>query len=510
MNYLRRKYMALMRGVNFRGYLRAASGYPLTLTDCMDSDIVSLSVAGNAVQDGTPSPDAPVEVVGVGDKTANLFDYEYFFDNCITGILSRLVYEMKPNTNYTVSTNIPVAGGYTSVFLSTGEVETVTTKNDGVSEEKPRTVMSDENGKITITLRTATYSEAIAVNKDDFTNGKYWIMLLEGTYTADTMPEYEPYGYRVPIECRGQNLFDVSKAISDGVVSDNGITAKNIDFFLEAGTYSLQITANASCSVFLRKGQVGNGYFEKLDFVADVPKIATFTFDSDMYLRISTFATDVMFYDIQILEGTYTAETMPPYEPYYHDTVNIYTDKPLYGIDDYTDSITLDFEKKKATKTQRICERIITEPQKTKPVYRVLDDVVRFSFDAGKILGLKNHTMMSNMLADIGISFLGNKECIFFHRDYNANLYFSFNKSRINYEDGDDSTVLYEKCKDYLTEHQLIVYYVLLEPTETDISDTIDWDSLSLHLQKGTNIITSTATVEPTGMTAQYYSTKEE
>ena len=30
-----------------------------------------------------------------------------------------------------------------------------------------------------------------------------------------------------------------------------------------------------------------------------------------------------------------------------------------------------------------------------------------------------------------------------------------------------------------------------------------------LHLHKGTNILTSTATVEPTGMTAEYYSSKE-
>ena len=62
MSYLRKKLQAIMACADFKGYLREVTCYPpLTLTDCMGSDLVSLSVTGNAVQDGTPSPDAPVE-----------------------------------------------------------------------------------------------------------------------------------------------------------------------------------------------------------------------------------------------------------------------------------------------------------------------------------------------------------------------------------------------------------------------------------------------------------------
>lgn len=273
MNYLRRKYMALMRGVNFRGYLRKASGYPLTLTDCMDSDIVSLSVAGNAVQDGKPSPDAPVEVVGVGDKT-------------------------------------------------------------------------------------------------------------------------EPYGYRVPIEC------------------DTG------------------------------------------------------------------------------------------------DTVNIYTDKPLYGIDDYTDSITLDFEKKKAVRTDKTREIILS----AMAVYKKFDNVIRFSQSLNPNISYKGARMMCDKLQCLGEgknAFTGNFECLFMHIDFNKYYYFSLNKARIGAEDTDTDSQLVEKANAYLADNPITAYYKLGTPTETDISDTIDWDSLSLHLHKGTNILTSTATVEPTGMTAEYYSSKE-
>ncbi|MDY3030781.1 MAG: hypothetical protein SOS24_03340 [Clostridia bacterium] len=270
MNYLRRKYMALMRGVNFRGYLRKVSGYPLTLTDCMDSDIVSLSVAGNAVQDGTPSPDAPVEVVGVGDKT-------------------------------------------------------------------------------------------------------------------------EPYGYRVPIEC------------------DTG------------------------------------------------------------------------------------------------DTVNIYTDKPLYGIDDYTDSITLDFEKKKAVRTDKTREIILS----TMGVYRKCENVIRFAIALSSYKGARMMCNGLKCLAEGKQAFTGNFECLFMHTDLNTRCYFSLNKTRIGAEDTDTDSQLIEKANAYLADNPITAYYKLGIPIETDISDTIDWDSLSLHLQKSTNILTSTATVKPTGMTAEYYSSKE-
>ncbi|MGN1132268.1 MAG: hypothetical protein ACI4RL_05140, partial [Ruminococcus sp.] len=69
MNYLQRKKWAIMRAGSFHGYLRTTSGYPLTLTDSIPGYPVSLSVSGNTVQNGTPSPDNPVEVQGCGELT---------------------------------------------------------------------------------------------------------------------------------------------------------------------------------------------------------------------------------------------------------------------------------------------------------------------------------------------------------------------------------------------------------------------------------------------------------
>lgn len=75
---LRRKRMILMDG-QWYGYLRTASGNPLTLQNA--KRLRKLTIYGNAVQDGTPSPDAPVEVQLCGDRTGNLFDIGELEDN---------------------------------------------------------------------------------------------------------------------------------------------------------------------------------------------------------------------------------------------------------------------------------------------------------------------------------------------------------------------------------------------------------------------------------------------
>ena len=69
---LRRKRLRLMRDTQWRGYARTATGNPILLSQVRS--MANLSVLGNSAQSGTPSPDNPVEVVGSGERTGNLFD----------------------------------------------------------------------------------------------------------------------------------------------------------------------------------------------------------------------------------------------------------------------------------------------------------------------------------------------------------------------------------------------------------------------------------------------------
>ena len=77
MNYLQKKKLAFMSIVNrVKGFVRTVSGVPpLTLEKCVDdSSLIGCKVYGNSVQNGTPSPDNPIKVESVGDRTAQLFN----------------------------------------------------------------------------------------------------------------------------------------------------------------------------------------------------------------------------------------------------------------------------------------------------------------------------------------------------------------------------------------------------------------------------------------------------
>ena len=365
MNYLRRKYMALMRGVNFRGYLRKASGYPLTLTDCMDSDIVSLSVAGNAVQDGTPSPDAPVEVVGVGDKT-------------------------------------------------------------------------------------------------------------------------EPYVYRVPIECRGRNLFDgifeQGHVLDSSVISPNRIKSKQI-FPVKAGeTYA--ISSDCDGFDFVLGNYRSYPYANYVTGTGWASGSAVLKCNGDGYLTIMVRKQgdkvikpeDVSAYKFMLTK----TDMATPYEPYYHDTVNIYTDKPLYGVDG------VPYEEKVLTGNESWSK------------YTELTDT--YAFVSG--LGYSDWTYdkaYSNYFprnSSVGYDKEG-----FASGDNSSRVYFRINKDRLNSEFTLDAWKAWLKEK-YDSENPVKVYFKKQTETQPQLNG-------QLHLHKGTNILTSTATVEPTGMTAEYYSSKE-
>lgn len=73
MGYFDMKIRAMKAVINSaaKRIIRTVTGIPpLTLTDC-GGELVSMEIDGNSVQNGTPTPDTPVEMVSVGERTAN-------------------------------------------------------------------------------------------------------------------------------------------------------------------------------------------------------------------------------------------------------------------------------------------------------------------------------------------------------------------------------------------------------------------------------------------------------
>lgn len=55
-----------------------ASGYPISLTDHLEGEsVIDYKVYGNSVQDGTPSPDSPIEIESVGDLVTDTSSENY-------------------------------------------------------------------------------------------------------------------------------------------------------------------------------------------------------------------------------------------------------------------------------------------------------------------------------------------------------------------------------------------------------------------------------------------------
>lgn len=70
MNYFQKKKLAFMSIVNsVKGFIRAVTGaLPLTLEGCVDEEsIIDYTLYGQSVQNGTPTPETPVEVESVGE-----------------------------------------------------------------------------------------------------------------------------------------------------------------------------------------------------------------------------------------------------------------------------------------------------------------------------------------------------------------------------------------------------------------------------------------------------------
>ena len=392
MSYLRKKLQAIMACADFKGYLREVTGAPpLTLADCMGSDLVSLSVTGNAVQDGTPSPDAPVEVQGVGEKTGNLFDINNL-NLCMTST-SSIDYTPK------VENGVFYSGGQLGKasgrfpYVEIGDAETVTISFT-VSGEAPSGYIYgfdgvDDDGVVIGNVILNNFSNSLGTITFTYTGAKQYIgicafsqnrygvalsniQVLEGSHTAETIPQYEPYGYKVPVKVGGINLFDVSQitGTSGGYVQEGEIYVigypyqtgftpekflamtglKEGDTVTTAADYEQvyqppnPTSPGAQWITFAKKPSAPADLSNVQFGIKGALKTTTIPegFNSDnyngMYIYGGSGTTETgqvraIYRNLRVYKGTYTADTMPTYEPYHEPQMfNVYMDKPLYEM----------------------------------------------------------------------------------------------------------------------------------------------------------------------------------
>ena len=113
----------------------------------------------------------------------NLFEPNYFNENSEAGNITRkLKYKLKPNTQYTCSSNIPKADGKpATVYFNGGSSDT-----NGVFLNTPKTFTSNSLGEIDLFIRA---NDESGFTIQDFINGDMWIQLEENSIATN----YEQY-----------------------------------------------------------------------------------------------------------------------------------------------------------------------------------------------------------------------------------------------------------------------------------------------------------------------------
>ena len=327
-----------------KGFTRETSGtVPLTING-IGKDLKAWSITGNTVQNGTPTPENPVEVQAVGDKTGNLFDYKKYFKSTFTKYSEYFEWaeiQLKPFTTYTFTTSFSestIPGGViNTAFIITTSTEEPHTSTGGISSTRIGTKTTEADGIIKIYKRIrGNYLP----KKEDFDSGMHWLMINEG----DSALPYEPYGYKIPVVTRGKNLAG-NYTVSSGYYYDDSGTPTPSDARFIRLTINVEpntIYTISSNLKFYSIWEFNNNTKISRRGGGNSNKYTIKTTKECNSLRISMSNTsgeaDTSAFEwIQLEKGS----TATPYEPY-HETITtpIYLDSPLYKIGDYADRLS--------------------------------------------------------------------------------------------------------------------------------------------------------------------------
>lgn len=535
--YLRRKIWTLNRSGKFRGYLRTVSGYPVTLTDCMVGQPVSLAVDGNAVQDGTPTPDNPIDVQLCGDRTGNLFDVSELTDTYggyvengdiyvvdyvyvpeitpekfleMTGLQEGDEFTTTANYKRLVAPNSNNGAEYITFMPSSSGFNSMNVFN-------PKGLF---NSIIPVGFNSSNYRSLYiyggSAGTDDGSPRAVWsnLAIYKGTYTAETMPAYEPHGYKVSLAMTGMNLVDYH-IMFPGKTFPLASEVNYGELQLEPNTqYTLYTNVPLRydlADIFITEGQIDKVSTKDNGVSVDSPR--TVTTDKNGYLRVGRRNTihqsffDNGTYWIMLIEGAYTAETMPAYEPYREpQTFNIYTPQQLAKVGDTADTVVLDFDNKTAT----MVNAVGIDDLSAEYLRDILDNVCTFvcTFNKNKILQNSNVGTTNRFVCEYGY-YEDVEKAFIAMRDYTPRYVLNIAKTRIGYTEDDTSVALIQKANDWLSENETYGLYSIANPITTDITALQDWDAMP-PLWSGTAVITADTVIAPSAITAKYYASKPE
>lgn len=372
---------ALIAYVNSMKAVWSAIAHPLSIVSKRKGTLKGYRIYGNSVQDGTPTPENPIEVQSVGELTTKNLLYSYRSNtrigNTVTMNGSEMLLEGK-----CIETTANIGLNYSSaesILLEAGKTYTLSAHYiSGEYINSPDSFYvglrkSDNNWYqslrgITHSNYKSTKSKTFTVEEDvlvsfgcvgrgEFSELRMGIQLEEGSLT-----DYEPYHkYKVPVTVRGKNLWDKENYIE----SSSSTTETSCMRAFNASDYPWLKDANVltfSATTFLSENDTRTSPYQSIEVLyTDNTKQGFFgrgitrgteerynlscTFKkeiSQIKVRPIDFGSNsggvrnAYVKDIQIEYG----DTATPYEPYIEpQTHDIYLNEPLGKIGDYADCI---------------------------------------------------------------------------------------------------------------------------------------------------------------------------
>ena len=295
------------------GAVKTLTGIPPLSFKADGAPLISWSMKGNGSQSGTPTPDNPVMPTFCGVRTWNLFDADTWYgvyklpDGTYQGTYSSLyTIKAKPfsaddiGRTFTFSMNLSETQG--NVRVSANVNGTIINGTTNQSKKTSVVTFTVETVNDTIFVNYGTIGDTVETMSN--------IMLNLGS----TALPYEPFGYKIPISCGGENLFDKNAQAGQIYVTDS-VQRYGVEIQVPAGTY----TASGGTSTSFAKTKIGDVYGE----ATSLQYARVFTLASDGYMLIyssSQAAYDAAKDGIMLNLGS----TAKPYAPYSRQTTPVY------------------------------------------------------------------------------------------------------------------------------------------------------------------------------------------
>lgn len=547
-NYVRNKMRHLYKTAE-------AEGVPCILKYSKGKYMKDYEIYGNSMQDGTPSPENPVEIQSVGDFTKNLLPYPYisttktingvtFTDNGDgsitvngTATANAVFYLVDGESNYTLDKcGLKIGDSYT--------ISKILVSGDSIANIYFTANYYDKNGKMQEGAVISNSNTATKTIKSDFKSwGIYLLVLKDKTVNNTTIKlqlekgssatEYEPYHkYDIPITVAGKNMFNTFDFINfytpywqypteygyhDEVREEclkvyGSINADGRALYYMENKFkeNTAYTFSLDCyDVFYSNGMSGiTLYFMYTDGIRpsllDIREDKTwkhFSVTSDpnktikgIIVGYSTGAAYSYLKNIQLEENSSATEYETYHEPI---TTHIYLDEPLRKIGDYSDYV--DFKKQKVVRNVK--EITFENTVFNEYTYGTeFDNTYHFNIrDMGCVY---TSPMLCNIMKAGNISMNTTVNDTFFTSNYsnaaNGGIYLQIEKSLIDDYSGESNA---EKLKAFLINKNAKLLYCTTGYSEESISLP------TLQTFKDTTIMSVDTTVLPSNIKVTYVRT---